>query len=260
MPACLEPAPGWLVPDWRVDARVRAFVTTRKGGVSSGAYASLNLGYGGAGAGTRDHPGAVDDNRRRVAAHLPAAPRWLRQVHGCSVFDADADDAASATAPVADAAVTRRAGIPLVILVADCMPVLLAARDGSVIGAAHAGWRGLAAGVLEQTLAAMRCATAQMAAWLGPCIGAAAFEVGADVREAFGARDPGALRHFTAHGEGKWLADLPGLARQRLQHAGVMEVRGGTWCTVQDATRFYSYRRDGATGRMGAFMWIEAAA
>jgi YfiH family protein len=166
---------------------------------------------------------------------------------------------AAPQAPEADAAVTRRSGVPLVVLVADCLPVLLAAEDGSVIGIAHAGWRGLAGGVVEATLAAMRCRGGRVHAWLGPCIGPQAFEVGAEVREAFASRDAAALAHFIPLRQGKWLADLPALARRRLHAAGVQHVHGGTWCTVRDDARFFSYRRDGETGRMGAFLWLEAS-
>jgi YfiH family protein len=208
---------------------------------------------------TRDDLQAVEENRRRVAAHLPGPARWLRQVHGATVLDADdVPVAAHADAPpAADAAVTRHANVPLVVLVADCLPVLLAARDGSVIGVAHAGWRGLAAGVIEATLHAMRCAGGDIEAWLGPCIGPRAFEVGDDVRDAFMTHDSTAARRFAPHG-GKWLADLPGLARDRLAAAGVPAVHGGAWCTVEERERFFSYRRDGATGRMAAFLWIAA--
>jgi YfiH family protein len=261
MPPPAEAVPAqWLVPDWNVDARVRGFVTTRHGGVSQGPFASLNLGRGATGV-TRDDPQAVEENRRRVAAHLPGPARWLRQVHGAAVLEADrvAADAHAGAPPSADAAITRCANVPLVVLVADCLPVLLAARDGSVIGVAHAGWRGLAAGVVEATVRAMRCAGGDIEAWLGPCIGPRAFQVGDDVRDAFMTHDSTAARHFTPRG-GKWLADLPGLARDRLATAGVHAVHGGDWCTVEDRARFFSYRRDGATGRMGAFLWIAARA
>ena len=242
----------WLVPAWPVSSRVRAFVTTRAGGVSTGPFASLNLGRGTA-PDAGDDPLAVDENRRRVAAHLPAAPTWLRQVHGCAVARVERPLAA---APEADAAVTRAAGVPLVVLVADCLPVILAARDGTSVAIAHAGWRGLAAGVLEATVAAMDTDPASLRAWLGPCIGPRAFEVGDDVRDAFVQRDATWAAHFAPHRPGKWLADLPALARARLAVAGVSHVHGGQWCTVSEPDRFYSYRRDGVTGRFGAFVWL----
>jgi YfiH family protein len=240
----------WLAPQWPVAARVRGFVTTRNGGVSAGPYASLNLGYGG------DDPAAVVENRRRVQQHLPAAPSWLRQVHGARVVEVSAPDAG---APAADAAVTRATGVPLAVMVADCLPVLLAARDGSVLGLAHAGWRGVAAGVLENTVAAMRCSPHDVVAWIGPGIGPRAFEVGRDVYDAFVQRDAGAAQAFVPRREGKWLADLPSLTRRRLAAVGVGDVHGGTWCTVHDPARFFSYRRDGTSGRMAAFLWIAAA-
>ena len=242
----------WLVPEWPVSDRVRAFVTTRNGGVSTGRYASLNLGFGAAGA-AGDDPAAVAENRRRVVRTLPAAPTWLRQVHGTAVVEIDAP---LREAPTADAAITRAPDTPLAVLAADCLPVLLAARDGSVIGVAHAGWRGLAAGVVERTLAAMACPAEQMVAWLGPCIGPEAFEVGAGVCDAFLSADRDADACFRPLRDGKWLADLPALARRRLAAAGVGAVSGGAWCTVQTPRRFYSYRRDGATGRMAAVLWL----
>ena len=250
----------WLVPDWTVDRRVRAFVTTRAGGASSGAYATLDLGGGAA----QGDPQAIAENRRRVGAHLPAPPRWLRQVHGNGVLHVDAPPAHDAShafdadaLPVADAAVTRVPGVPLAVRIADCLPVFLAARDGSVIGVAHAGWRGVAGGVLERTVAAMPCGPADVAAWIGPGIGPDAFEVGDDVRDAFTQGDGGAATHFRPQRAGKWLADLPALARRRLVAAGVTDVRGGNWCTVRDPARFFSYRRDGATGRMAAVIFID---
>ena len=237
----------WIVPSWPVPPRVRAFVTTRNGGVSTGPYATLNLGYG------RDDAAAVTENRRRVQQHLPAAPTWLRQVHGADVRDVAAPDASE---PTADAAVTRAADVPLVVMVADCLPVLLAERNGAIVGVAHAGWRGVSAGVLERTVAAMRCAPHDIVAWIGPGIGPQAFEVGRDVYDAFVAHDAAAAAEFRPLREGKWLADLPRLARRRLAAAGVGNVHGGEGCTMRDPGRFFSYRRDGASGRMGAFIWI----
>jgi len=251
--------PEWLVPDWPVDARVRAFVTTRAGGVSEGAYASLDLGGGASGGDVH----AVMENRRRVARHLPAAPTWLQQVHGTQVLRVEAPPRHAAASPqdngalpVADAAVTQVPDVPLAVRVADCLPVFLASRDGTAVGVAHAGWRGLAAGVLEGTLGALDRAPASVVAWIGPGIGPDAFEVSDDVHAAFTGADTGSASHFRSIRAGKWLADLPALARRRLVAAGVSEVRGGKWCTVRDSARFFSYRRDGATGRMAAVIWI----
>lgn len=239
-----------VYPDWPAPRAVRAFVTTRGGGISTGPYASLNLG---------DHVGddaeAVAANRRILRQDLPAEPLWLRQIHGVAVADAAASHAEP---PLADAAVARRAGVVCAILTADCLPVLFCDRDGTVVGAAHAGWRGLLGGVLERTVAAMGVAATQVLAWLGPAIGPTAFEVGDEVREAFVAEDPraaGAFRHGVVHG--KWWADLPLLARLRLARAGVPLVLGGGLCTYQNPDRYFSYRRDGVTGRMGAFIWLD---
>lgn len=238
----------WILPDWPVPSHVRALVTTRNGGVSTGPYASLNLGFA-----VNDDPDAVAENRARVRAHLPSEPRWLKQVHGAGVVTAES----VATLVEADASVTRSPGEVCVIQMADCMPVLLAARDGSVIGIAHAGWRGLAGGVVERTIEAMRTDPAKVVAWLGPAIGPDAFEVGDEVRAAFLASDPAAANAFRPLQPGKWLADLFSLARQRLARVGVTAVHGGGLCTVADPIRFFSHRRDRVTGRMGAFLWID---
>lgn len=238
----------WITPDWPAPPRVRALVTTRTGGVSVGPYASLNLGIA-----VNDDPKAVAENRARVRAHLPEEPRWLKQVHGATVV---AGESVSALVE-ADASVTRTPGVVCVIQMADCMPVLLATRDGSVIGIAHAGWRGLAGGVVERTIEAMRADPAAMIAWLGPAIGPDTFEVGEEVRAAFVAADPAAVDAFRPLDTGKWLADLFTLARQRLARAGLTAVHGGGLCTVSDPTRFFSHRRDRLTGRMGAFLWLE---
>lgn len=243
----------WIVPTWAAPSRVQAFVTTRNGGVGRGASASLDVGHASLDDTPADERGAVVENRRRVQAFLPSAPVWLSQVHGRDVAKIGANT--SPTPSRADAAVTREANVVLAVRVADCMPVLLADRDASVVAAAHAGWRGLAAGVLENTLSAMECDPARIVAWLGPAIGRGAFEVGADVRDAFVDRDPGAHRAFVAKSPGKWLCDLEALARMRLAHAGVRSVAGGGLCTHSDRARFFSYRRDGATGRMAAFVW-----
>lgn len=240
-----------LSPDWPAPPRVKALSTTRAGGVSAGPYLSLNLGDH-----VGDEPAAVDMNRARLRGLLPAEPMWLRQVHGVAVADADA----MWTGPVeADAAVARRGERVCAILTADCLPVLFCDRDGTVVAAAHAGWRGLLGGVLEHTLAVMGVPPDGVMAWLGPAIGPAAFEVGNEVREAFVADDPEAIVGFKAGPvSGKWWADLAGLARRRLTRSGVSATYGGAYCTYQDARRFFSYRRDGITGRMGTFIWLAA--
>lgn len=239
----------WIVPDWPVPAGVKALVTTRNGGVSTGPYASFNLGLR-----VNDDPDAVQRNRDLLRRHLPAEPRWLTQVHGSRVADAEG----VRETVEADAAISRRAGEVCAVMIADCMPVLLADRAGTVVGAAHAGWRGLAAGVVENTVQAMAVAPANLVAWLGPAIGPSAFEVSADVRDAFVATDPGAASAFVELKAGKWLADLFALGRRRLHAAGVAEIHGGGVCTFSDPRRFYSHRRDRITGRMAALIWLSA--
>ena len=245
--------PGWLVPEWRI-ANVGALMTTRLGGVSAAPFDSFNLG-----AAAGDDPQAVAQNRQRLAQAIGARPVFLNQVHGANVVRLAAADARP-DAPVhtADASVTTEPGIACTAQVADCLPVLFAAPFGGAVGAAHAGWRGLALGVLEATLAAVceaaRCAPDKVQAWLGACIGPTQFEVGPDVLEAFGAS--GAPR-FVAAKPGKWLADLPALAHDRLRAAGARSIGGGEWCTVSDPSRFFSFRRDRVTGRMAAAIWIE---
>jgi len=239
----------WIEPDWPAPRRVRALVSTRRGGSSVGAFASLNLG-------TRvgDDPRAVAENRARVRAALPAEPVWLRQVHRLDVVDA-ARAEADATA---DAAFTRTPGVVCAIQVADCLPVLFCDRDGTTVAAAHAGWRGLSAGVLERTVAALEAPPDKLLAWLGPAIGPTAFEVGVDVFDTFTATDPQAADAFRPLRAGKWLADLYALARRRLARAGMHAVYGGGLCTVSDPVRFFSYRRDRVTGRQAAFIWLGA--
>lgn len=239
--------PDWIVPDWDAPPHVRAVVTTRNGGVSLGPYSSMNLGYG-----SGEDRRLVNENRRRFAAQMQCEPFWLSQVHGHAVADADGDNAE----PRADAAVAREPGRAPAVLVADCLPVLICDRGGTAVAAAHAGWRGLASGVLEATVTAMGADPAEMVAWLGPAIGPAAFEVGDEVRVAFLAVDSGSDRAFVAGRPGKWYADLYVLARRRLARAGVTSVSGGELCTVSNPRRFYSYRRDGVTGRMAAAVWI----
>jgi YfiH family protein len=246
-------SPPMLDTAWSPPARVRAAFTLRSGGASAAPWDSLNLGLH-----VGDDPLAVAHNRRRVAQGLalPAEPRWLAQVHGVAVHRASHHDALEAVPPTADAAVTRDSGVVLAVMVADCLPVLLASADGSVLGAAHAGWRGLVAGVIERTVEAMDHDPAGLEAWLGPCIGPRHFEVGGEVREAFLAAGD-AAGAFEATPGGKWLCDLPALARARLARLGVSRVAGGQWCTVADPVRFFSHRRDRQTGRMAALLWRE---
>lgn len=242
----------WVVPGWSVPARVRAVVTTRQGpGRSEPPFGRCNLGLR-----SGDVPEVVLGNRAAVAATLamPSAPCWLQQVHGCEVAVLGA--ASVSGEPVADAAVTREPGRSLAILTADCLPVLFCDLAGEVVGAAHAGWRGLAAGVLERTVAAMGVSPARVVAWLGPSIGAPSYEVGEEVREAFLARDADCASCFAPTRPGHWLCDLAGLARRTLQAAGVGRIEGGGFDTYTDA-RFYSYRRDGArSGRFASLIWL----
>jgi YfiH family protein len=247
---------GWIVPDWDAPANVRALTMTRAGGASTGVYAGLNLGDH-----VGDEPAAVAQNRAFLRERLPAEPLWLKQVHGIAVACADA----STGIPEADAAVAREPGSVCAVLTADCLPVLLCDRQGTVVAAAHAGWRGLVGGVIEATVAEMRREPAELVAWLGPAIGPQAFEVGEEVRQVFLANDPGANSAFklrlTPHAsplaEQKWLADIYQLARRRLAALGVTRISGGEYCTFSDRERFFSYRRDGATGRMATLIWLE---
>jgi len=243
----------WIVPNWPAAANVKAFITTRSGGVSTGPHASFNLGLR-----ADDDPRAVAQNRDLLQRHLPQPPKWLRQIHGTRVVDADAIDPAVTDGPQADASVAHNANTVCAIMIADCLPVLLTNRDGSRVAAAHAGWRGLAAGVIANTVNALCDAgdnPADLLAYIGPGIGPTAFEVGVDVYLAFTANDDGAKAAFVACAPNKWLANLPLLARRALARAGVTQVHGGGLCTYADPARFYSYRRDGITGRMAAFIW-----
>lgn len=241
----------WIVPSWHVPERIQAMATTRNGGVSAGRYATLNLGTA-----TGDDPAVIAENRRRVGAFIPSAPMWLRQVHGADVvmLDATAVNVARTSAPVADAAVTRERNVVLGVLIADCLPVLFAQRTADVIGVAHAGWRGLARGVLENTVAAMGVDPADIVVWLGPAIGMNAFEVGEDVVDAFA--ESNVDEGFAPKGRGKWNADLYLIARARLERSGVRSIDGGGYCTFTDSARFFSYRRERETGRMAALIWI----
>ena len=228
-------------------------VTTRRGGVSRGAYASLNLGLQ-----VGDDPLAVSENRRRVGALLPGEPLWLNQVHGTCVL-LIGQDAFPATPPTADAATTRLIARPCAVMVADCLPILFCDEGGACVAAAHAGWRGLAAGVIERTVEAMQVAPGKVMAYLGPAIGATAFEVGQDVVDTFTTLGPDSRHAFRSIPDrcGKYLADIDELARQRLAAAGVEQVYGGGLCTVSSPDRLFSYRRDGRTGRMAAIIWRE---
>ncbi|SNS75899.1 conserved hypothetical protein [Noviherbaspirillum humi] len=248
--------PQILVPEWPgLPASVHALCTTRCGGVSAGPYGGMDGGLN-LGAHVGDAPEAVAANRALLRRLLPAEPAWLSQVHGARVVDA----CAAQGVPEADAAVADRPGVVCAIMTADCLPVLFSDAGGRVVGAAHAGWRGLAGGVLENTLARMRDAGAQaVSAWMGPAIGPERFEVGDDVRQAFVAAAASDQDAFAAiEGKpGKYLADIYALARRRLARAGAVAVHGGGFCTVEDRDRFYSYRRDGVTGRMAALIWFD---
>jgi hypothetical protein len=249
-------------PKWeRAPAGVCALLTLRGGGVSRGPWGLADGAPGGWNLARHvgDDEARVSENRRRLRALLPAEPLWLDQVHGTRVLVADRGG--RATGP-ADAAVTSVPGVVLAVMTADCLPVLFATRDGRAVGVAHAGWRGMAAGVLERTLEALLACDgrdarpADVVAWLGPAIGPQAFEVGSEVLEAFVADDARAASCFApGPAPGKWFADLFGLTRLRLAACGVGHVEGGGWCTVHDRLRLFSYRRDRVTGRMATLVW-----
>lgn len=236
-----------IVPDWPAPPRVRALSTTRGGGSSLGPYASFNLGDH-----VGDDPLAVAANRALLIAHMPTPPCWLSQVHGTRCIDADASDEGSE----ADASVSRGGRRACAVLTADCLPLLFCDQDGSVVAAAHAGWRGLAAGVIEATVAAMHVPAPRILAWLGPAIGPRAFEVGDEVRARFVGADPRAAEAFAVHGWEKWLCDLHALARLRLESLGVVRIYADSSCTFTD-DRFFSFRRDGTTGRMASAIWLQ---
>lgn len=238
-----------IVPEWPAPRGVRALQTTRIGGVSEAPYAALNLGDH-----VGDDPRAVAENRTRLRAFLPQSPCWLTQEHGARVVDLDREPERTA-----DAAVSRVLRRVCAILTADCLPVLFCEASGSVVAAAHAGWRGLLAGVLENTAVAMKVLPETIRVWLGPMIGPEAFEVGEEVRAAFLRRDPVAEAAFTPCCSGKYLADLGALARQRLAAVGVTAVFGGEMCAYRESERFFSFRRDGRTGRMASLIWLDRA-
>ena len=240
---------GWIRADWPVSDTVVGGCTLRTGGVSTGVYDSLNLGTH-----VEDERAAVLENRRRFAAmcDLPSEPRWLRQVHQNQVV-VDPEPGTEA-----DAALTKESGVVCVVQTADCLPILLAAADGREVAAAHAGWRGLAAGVIEATVGMMSTPARDVIAWFGPAISQAAFEVGDEVRQAFLADEPAADACFRVNEHGRWQADLHALARLRLGKLGIGQIHGGGLCTHSDDTRFFSYRRDGQCGRMATFVFKRA--
>ncbi|MDR2165041.1 MAG: peptidoglycan editing factor PgeF [Zoogloeaceae bacterium] len=240
--------PVFIVPDWPAPPAVYALQTTRMGGFSRAPYESFNLG-----AHVGDDPRAVAQNRALLRGKLPAMPNWLTQAHGTRVACPDAGKHGEA-----DAVASRVSGHVCAVMTADCLPALFCDCAGTVVAAAHAGWRGLCAGVLENTVAAMRAPPADILVWLGPAIGPQAFEVGEDVRAAFLRRDPAADMAFSRHGaRTTYLADLYALARQRLSAAGVTAIFGGGFCTYTEHDRFFSFRRDRRTGRMASLIWRE---
>jgi YfiH family protein len=245
----------WFEPDWPAPSGVRVLSTLRGepggGGASQAPYACFNLGDH-----VGDDPLAVAENRRmlRREAGLPAEPAWLAQVHGATVADLDQAGPQAAT----DAAMTRRAGKVCAILTADCLPIVFATETGDTVAAAHAGWRGLAAGVIGATVRAMAAQPERLIAWLGPAIGPTHFEVGGEVREAFLSVDPGAGDVFKANARGRYMADLGMLARRQLEDLGINRIYGGGECTYARADRYFSHRRDGVTGRQATLVWREA--
>lgn len=244
------PSEAYMLVDWPAPDNVHAFITTRKGGVSTGSYDSLNLNFR-----SGDQPQHVAANRKKVIAdwYWDHQPCWLHQVHGTTVVDA----ASHEHEPQADASVTQHINTPALIMVADCVPVLFCNTQGNCVAAAHAGWKGLAAGILENTLAAMNCQPSELIAWIGPAISQPFFEVGSEVRDAFTSVHTDAAQGFIPNGETKWLADLHFLTKQRLQQAGLTQIHGDNICVYQNKDNFFSYRRDGQkSGRMAAAIWL----
>lgn len=237
-----------IIPDWPAPAGVKALQTTRQGGVSIAPYDSLNLGSH-----VGDNPLAVARNRMSLNTLLPSEPVWLEQTHGTVVVNADR----AGCLPRADACIARHRAAVCAVMTADCLPVLLCDARGSVVGAVHAGWKGLAAGVIETTVQAMEVAPQNLMAWLGPAISQDNFEVGDEVRAAFVAAQPQAEAAFVPGQHGKWFADIHALARLRLNALDIRQIYGGRHCTYRERERFYSYRRDSVTGRMGTFIWLE---
>jgi polyphenol oxidase len=241
----------WILPNWPAPAEVRALSTQRWGGVSGVPFESLNLG-----AHVGDSGEAVGENRRRLrtSAGLPAEPVWLSQQHGTNVLDLDGAHDAPAGA---DASFTRRPGRVCAILTADCMPVLLASDSGAGVAAAHAGWRGVAAGVIEATVRALALPPQSLLAWLGPAIGPVHFEIGAEVREELLRADPEAEAAFEQNARGRYMANLAALVRRRLKRLGIARIYGGDACTYAAPEEYFSYRRDGRTGRQATLIWLE---
>jgi len=237
-----------IFPDWPAPANVKSLQTTRQGGISLAPHHSLNLG-GHVG----DDPIKVAANRQLLNRYVPTEPLWLEQVHGLTVVNA----ATASCLPTADAAYANQKGTVCAVMTADCLPVLLCDVAGTEVAAIHAGWKGLLDGVIEASVNTMQSSHAQLLAWLGPAIGPSAFEVGDDVRDAYIQHDAKAAEAFVPHGEGKWLGDIYQLARQRLNKLGVTQIYGGGLCTYNDEARFFSFRRDGATGRMTTMIWLE---
>lgn len=241
-------SPTFIYPDWPAPKNVRALQTTRTGGLSAAPYNSFNLGRH-----VGDDALTVLRNRMLLAPYLPSEPVWLSQTHGVKVIDAGL----APCDPEGDVCIAKQIGAVCVVMTADCLPVLLCDDHGRAVGAAHAGWRGLCAGVIEAAVASMAVPASTVMAWLGPAIGQQSFEVGEEVRVAFLARDARAAAAFAPGTAGKWQTDIYQLARLRLNALGITRIYGGDFCTYTDPARFFSYRRDGVTGRMGTFIWLE---
>ena len=241
----------FIIPNWPVPTNVKALQTTRAGGVSLAPYDSLNMGLH-----VQDNPMHVAQNRQLLSQYLPSEPVWLNQVHGINVVDAANTDCV----PEADASYATRKNVVCVTMTADCLPILLCDTAGTVVASIHAGWRGLCDGVIEATLSKMPVESATLMAWLGPAIGQNAFEVGGELRAQFIAKDAQAKAAFKPHGDNpeqdKWLGDLYKIAMQRLNNLGIMQIYGGGECTFTDQQRYFSFRRDGATGRMATLIWL----
>ena len=237
-----------IIPDWPAGVNVKTLQTTRPGGYSNAPYDSLNLGDH-----VGDSPMSVARNRMLLNTLLPSEPVWLNQVHGTVVAKADM----AGCLPQADACIARHRDAVCVVMTADCLPVLLCDKQGSVVGAAHAGWKGLAAGVIQAAVQVMEVAPQNLMAWMGPAISQQAFEVGDEIRTLFVEADAKTAGAFIAGQPGKWFADIYALARLRLNELGITRIYGGGYCTYRERERFFSYRRDGATGRMGTFIWLE---
>lgn len=237
-----------IIPDWPAPPSVRSLQTARHGGISAAPYDTLNLGDH-----VGDNPLAVARNREFLNKLVPTEPVWLEQVHGTTVANADH----ASCRPRADACIARRRNSVCVVMTADCLPLLLCDEQGTVVGAAHAGWRGLCDGVIETTVLAMGVPPLGLMAWMGPAISREHFEVGGEVRDAFIRVQPQAASAFVGGEHDKWHADLYALARMRLEALGISRIYGGNYCTFRERERFFSYRRDGATGRMGTFVWLE---